>query len=233
MNIPPGRRDSRGAAEERMLGGRLAGDAKGGRGTCRGATKRAEGMTEVIRVLRREHANMAALVKTLEWQVGEFKAGGKPDYDVIRSVVDYFQSFPDLYHHPKEDMVYARLRARAPEEAERIRDLRREHEALAARSREFSAGLQAVLEEAHVPRESFVRWAQAFIDLQWEHMEMEEREFFPAALKNLEAEDWRQLESQMTTPEDPLFGDDVGERFEHLREKILEWQADHRHGTGG
>ncbi len=42
-----------------------------------------------------------------------------------------------------------------------------------------------MLDEAHVPRESFVRWARAFIDLQSRHMEMEETEFFPAALERL------------------------------------------------
>ena len=185
-------------------------------------------MSEVIRVLRREHANMAALVKTLEWQVNEFETLGKPDYDVIRSVVDYFLSFPDLYHHPKEDMVFARLRERAPEDAERIGDLRQEHEAITSRSREFAAGLKAVLGEAHVPRDSFVRWARAFIDLQWKHMQMEEQEFFPSALEHLTDEDWRALETQMTTPEDPLFGERVGERFEHLSKTILRWQQEHQ-----
>jgi len=188
-------------------------------------------MTEVLRVLRREHANIAALVKTLEWQVGEFEAGRAPDYDVIRSVVDYFMGFPDLYHHPKEDLIYARLKERAPEAAERVGDLRREHEALAARSREFSAGLKAVLEEAHVPREAFVRWARGFIDLQWKHMEMEETEFFPSAQAQLGPDDWSALEAAMTTPEDPLFGENVGERFENLRLTILKWQEEHRRAT--
>ena len=114
-------------------------------------------MSEVIRVLRREHANMASLVKTLEWQVREFEAGRRPDYDIIRSSLDYFLSFPDLYHHPKEDLVYGRLVERDPQTAERIGDLRREHEMIATRTREFSAGLNAILDEAQVPREAFVR----------------------------------------------------------------------------
>lgn len=175
---------------------------------------------------------MAALVKTLEWQIREFEVGGQPDYDVIRSVVDYFLSFPDIYHHPKEDLVFARLRARAPEAAERIGDLRREHEMIGARTRELSAGLRAIIEEAHVPREAFVRWGRAFIDLQMRHMTMEETEFFPLALQLLSAEDWQELETTMTTPEDPLFGEKVGERFEHLHRSILRWQAEHRQAMG-
>lgn len=190
-------------------------------------------MTEVVRVLRREHANMGALVKALEWQVGEFEAGRPPDYDVIRSIVDYFLGFPDLYHHPKEDLIYTRLRERVPEAAERIGDLRREHEALAARTRELASGLKMVLDEAHVPREAFVRWARGFIDLQWKHMEMEETDFFPSAESQLQPADWSDLQAAMTTPEDPLFGEQVGERFESLRRTILKWQGEHRRATSG
>lgn len=193
-----------------------------------GALERTGGMTEVVRVLRREHANMAALVKALEWQAAEFQAGRTPDYDVIRSAVDYFLSFPDLYHHPKEDLVFAQLKLRAPDVVEQIGDLRREHEALAARTRELHAGLKAVFDEAHVPREAFVRWVRAFIDLQERHMQMEETEFFPAVLQYLGPEDWRELEAKMTTSDDPLFGERVGERFETLRRSILRWQEEHR-----
>lgn len=187
-------------------------------------------MSEVIRILRREHANMATLVKTLEWQLGEFERGGSPDYELIRSALDYFLSFPDLYHHPKEDMVYARLCQRDPDAARLIGDLRREHETLAARTREVSAGVIAVLDNAQVPRESLARWARAFIELQRTHMQMEEEVFFPAALKALTEADWRALENEMRREEDPLFGDSVGRRFEALRTSILKWQTEAERG---
>lgn len=187
-------------------------------------------MPEVIQVLRREHANMASLVKTLEWQVAEFEEGRQPDYEVIRSAIDYFLSFPDLYHHPKEDLVFLRLMERAPQAAQPIGDLRREHEKIAASTREFSAGLTAVLDEAQVPRESFVRWARGFIDLQMQHMRMEEEIFFPVALKVLTTDDWAALESEMTKEDDPLFGENVGTRYEALRQTILRWQQAYQEG---
>lgn len=169
---------------------------------------------------------MATLVKTLEWEMAEFERGGDADYDLLRAALDYFLSFPELYHHPKEDMIYERLRARDPDAAQGIGDLRREHESLAARTREFAAGVRAVLDEAQVPRESLVRWGRAFIDLQIAHMRLEEEIFFPAALKALTDADWRSLETEMTREEDPLFGDQVGGRFETLRQSILKWQGE-------
>ncbi|NJO67747.1 MAG: hemerythrin domain-containing protein [Rhodospirillales bacterium] len=183
-------------------------------------------MSEVIRVLRREHANMASLVKTLDAQVAEFEKGNKPDYEVIRSAIDYFLSFPDLYHHPKEDLIYARLVERDPETARKIGDLRSEHERLAAQTKKFSAGVTAILDDAQVPRESFVMWAHDFIHLQMAHMRMEEELFFPAALSALSEEDWAALEQEMTSEDDPLFGENVGARFETLRKNILRWEKD-------
>lgn len=185
-------------------------------------------MSEVIQVLRREHAHMASLVKTLEWQVSEFEKGGQPDYEIIRAAVDYFLSFPDLYHHPKEDMIFAVLEERDPATAQEVGDLRHEHEAIAARTRELSAGLNVIVEEAQVPRESFVRWARAFTDLQMLHMRMEEEVFFPAALQLLTDEDWKELAAEMTREDDPLFGENVGNRFKELRETVLRWQQEYQ-----
>lgn len=189
-------------------------------------------MTEVLQILRREHVNTAALVRTLEWQVAQFEKGERPDYDVIRATLEYFLSFPDLYHHPKEDLVLAKLAERDPGTVDKIGDLRQEHEKLAARSRELAEGLRAVLDEAQVPRELFLEWAHTFIRLQWEHMKMEEEFFFPAAEKKLTAADWEDLRKRMVQDEDPLFGERVGERFETLHRKILAWQAEDRAAAG-
>ncbi len=185
-------------------------------------------MAEIISALRREHANIVTLIRTLEWHVREFEQAGAPDYDIIEGVIDYFLGYPDLYHHPKENLIYARLCQRDPAAAARMGDLLAEHEQLAARTREFAAGVRAVLDEAQVPRDSFKRWARNFIDLQLKHLEMEERNFFPAAQKALTVADWAELDARMVDEEDPLFGEHVGGQFETLRETVLRWQREVR-----
>ena len=52
-------------------------------------------------------------------------------------------------------------------------------------------------------------------------MMMEDRYFFPAALKALEPEDWTEIASNLTSRKDPLFSDIVEERFDMLRAHIL------------
>jgi hemerythrin-like domain-containing protein len=169
---------------------------------------------------------MESLINTLERQIGELERSGDPDYDVIREVINYFLSFPDIYHHPKEDLVFAKLKERAPEVAADIGDLRREHERLSASSRELVDGITSVLDDALVPRESLARWGWRFIELQRQHMAMEEQLFFPAAERIFNAQDWKQLEVAMTDQEDPLFGEAVGVHFDSISERIRRWQQE-------
>jgi hemerythrin-like domain-containing protein len=189
-------------------------------------------MQEALELLRREHRDLESLLRALEWQVAEFENGNQPDYDVIGAVIEYFLSFPDIYHHPKEELIFAKLRDRDARTARRIGSLRSEHQHLAARAQEFADGLRAVLDEAELPRAAFVRWARGFIDVQRQHIAIEESSFFPAAETALTTSDWADLKALMTPQDGLLSGEGVRERFEQLRKTILGWQAqDQAHKT--
>lgn len=183
-------------------------------------------MTDIIAALREEHAHIGQLLDILERQIAIFDRGEVPDYDIVEGVVDYFQSYPDLYHHPKEDLVYQRLQERDPEAAATVGDLRQEHDDLAARTREFAEAIRAVLDDAQVPRESFGQWAHRFIDFQRRHMTHEERTLLPLARAALTSDDWAEIEARCRDQEDPLFGSEVGDRYEALRRDILSWERE-------
>jgi hemerythrin-like domain-containing protein len=185
-------------------------------------------MTDVIRVLRREHANISKLIKTLERQVATSENSGVLDYGIIEGIADYFLSFPDLYHHPKENLVFAKLRERDPAAAKRVGDLQCEHDEIASRARDFAAAARSLRAGERMPGEPFEKWARDFLAFQKDHMEKEERLFFPAALAVLTPEDWRELEARMTDQEDPLFGENVGDRYEALHANILQWEQEDR-----
>ncbi len=177
-------------------------------------------MPEALDFLRQDHRNMTALLRMLARQVDEFRSDKRPDYDVISAILEYFMSFPDAHHHPREDMIFAKLSDRDPRAAETIGDLLSEHRELAARAHEFSTNLRAVLEEAEIPREAVARCARRFIDRQQQHIDMEESAFFPAAEKALTPADWGELNALMAR------ADSAGERFKQLRKTILQWQVE-------
>ena len=55
---------------------------------------------------------------------------------------------------------------------------------------------------------------------------MEDRDFFPAAVKALEPQDWTEIASAMTTHEDPLFSEAAEEIFDQLRKRILQLEQE-------
>ncbi len=181
-------------------------------------------MSKVMRALRREHADMAKLLHALERQLDVFDRGGTPDYDIVQGVIDYCLDYPDLYHHPKEDLVLERLRLRDPEAAEAVGPLLPEHEAIAALTRRFAEAMDNIVHEAEVSREAVADLAREFLEVYRKHIAMEETKFFPAALAALQEADWEAIEKQLGERADPLFGGAPEQRYSRLREDILAWE---------
>jgi hemerythrin-like domain-containing protein len=58
------------------------------------------------------------------------------------------------------------------------------------------------------------------------HMAMEERYFFPAAVKGLQPQDWAEIAARLSDQRDPLFSDVVEEKFEVVRSHILQLEQE-------
>lgn len=182
-------------------------------------------MSEVIASLRADHANMSRLLDALEREL----AAGEPDYDIVQGVLDYCLTYPDLYHHPKEDAVYERLTARRPETAGALAEIRTQHGELSALTRRLAAAVRLILRDAEVSRGAFNALACDFLALYRRHMALEEATLFPEAERALEPADWTAIEAALTRCADPLFGPDTEARFAALRRTLLAWANENWH----
>lgn len=189
-------------------------------------------MSKIIESLQRDHINFVQLLNILEAELDLFDRAEKPDYDVIQAIVQYLESYSARYHHPKEDLVFAKVREREPEAASTIGDLEAEHEVIGAEFQKFADAVQSVLLEAEMPRKTFDKIARCFLDHERRHIETEERDFFPLARKVLTPEDWAELDAKMTDAKDPLFSDEVEEEFRTLRRQILLWEEEDQAARG-
>lgn len=178
-------------------------------------------MADVIRDLHRDHANIALLLDMLEDHVRVFEEGGVPDFDLLMHIVDYFRDYPDSVHHPKEDLVLERLRARDPLAADAVGDLAAEHEEIGASTQRFAAALETVLQDAEMPRETFPRAVDDFVTRLREHMNKEDTLFMPAAERTLTAQDWEDVARAFNEREDPLFSERAEKRFDALRDYLF------------
>ncbi len=182
-------------------------------------------MTSIVGSLHQDHINSTKLLDVLERQLVIFGQAEVPDYQMMQGVLEYFLDYPDLYHHPTEDLILSKMETRSWTAKDRFPDLRHEHQELAAMTRRFSTAIQDILQEVEMPREAFQQRARAFLDFYRSHIKKEEEVFFPAALKMLTKEDWAEISEVREIRDDPVFGPKSHERLETLREGILAWSG--------
>jgi hemerythrin-like domain-containing protein len=175
----------------------------------------------IIERLSQEHRNIERLLAILERELEVFDRGDRPDYEVIRAVISYFEVYPEVYHHPQEDLVFAKLRMRDPVAAAKVGDLAREHRKGAERLHRVAHAVENVLADGEILRQTVDTIVRDFITHERRHMMMEDRDFFPAALKALKPQDWKEIASAVTGHKDPLFSDVAEDQFDGLRAHIL------------
>ena len=180
----------------------------------------------IIERLSQEHRNIGKLLAILERELEVFDAGKRPDYEVIRSIISYFAVYTEIYHHPQEDLVYAKLRIRDPAAVKRVGDLARAHRQGADRLRKVTEAIEFVLSDGEELRQNIGDLVREFISQERRHMMMEDREFFPAALKALKPADWQAIAAAVDNHKDPLFSDATEDRFGRVREYILQLEEE-------
>jgi hemerythrin-like domain-containing protein len=180
----------------------------------------------IIERLSQEHRNIEKLLAVLERELEIFDRGDRPDCEVIRAVISYFELYPEVYHHPQEDLVFAKLKIRDPAAAAKVGNLALEHQKGAERLRRVAQAVDGVLADREILRRDVDSIVRDFVEHERRHIMMEDRDFFPAALKALEPQDWTEIAAAMTTHEDPLFSEAAEEIFHALRARILQLEQE-------
>lgn len=180
----------------------------------------------IIERLSREHRNIETLLAVLERELEIFDRGDRPDYEVIRAIISYFELYPEMYHHPLEELVFAKLKHRDPAAAAKVGNLTLEHQKGAERLRRVAQAVDHVLADREMLRQDVDNIVRDFIESERRHVMMEDRDFFPAALKALEPQDWTEIASASTDHVDPLFSDAAEETFDALRARILQLEQE-------
>lgn len=127
-------------------------------------------MVEIIEILRQEHRNLEKLLFVMEQELSVFDRGERPDYEVFGAIIEFFKKYPDSCHHPKEDIIYEKFKARDPDRAASISDLEAEHREGAVRLRRVAQAIEDVLNDQEVLREGVDRIVRDFIDNERKHI---------------------------------------------------------------
>lgn len=177
-------------------------------------------MASQIRIWKAEHVEFARLLDILESQIGLFHRETTVNYELMLDIVYYLTQYPDRFHHPREDIAFARLVERDPSAEHRVRELLIEHRVIANSGKKLVEQLDAILGDAILTRESVEASAATYIVYYRQHMAREEAELFPRAGDVLNDADWKAVGEAINAEADPLFGAKVGLRYQQLRRQI-------------
>jgi hemerythrin-like domain-containing protein len=177
-------------------------------------------MSDPVTLWHREHMRFARLLDFIDSQMIAFHAGGHPDYALMRDSIHYLQHYANRFHHPREDVAFARMAARDPSIGLPIARLLQEHRVIDVAGDALLRQLEGILEDAVLPRETVEATAATYLTYYRHHLATEEADMLPLAAKLLTPEDWAAVAAAVPTGPDPLFGDDINARYRDLYAQI-------------
>lgn len=177
-------------------------------------------MAETLILLRLEHGTLSKLLGLIVDQVAAAGGGMRMDEALLRMAAEYFSDYPDRCHHPKEDLVYQRLRMRDPNACVGIRDLISDHRRLHELTEAFANAVRRLGEEPQAVEPAARAAMLEFAAHYRQHLREEEERFFRMAEARLTPEDWDALDFAVCERDDPLFDHVAERRFAALRDRI-------------
>lgn len=179
-------------------------------------------MSVVMEQLSQDHIHIARLLDFIDREVA--KAGTDQDLEIalLRDIMEYVTSYPDVYHHPLEDRLFAELAGHAGAAQTEIDALQAEHRELLALGRRFLEALNLLLMDEGVRVDAFLAMARDYTTLQRRHLHREERGLFRVARETLTADEWAELDAGFARAPDPVFGQGVKRMYETLSSALAQ-----------
>lgn len=179
-------------------------------------------MTDDIDKLQKDHLDFAKLLDLLEAEIGLFHRGEQPDYELMLEIFYCMTRYPDCFHHPKEELVFAKLAERDASTKPAVQELTLEHRVIAESGLQFVDNLNAALAGAVLTREAVEIPGLEYVARYRSHIEREERELFPLARTLLRRDDWTEIDAALEPSEAPLSGPQIEARYRSIRQQVAQ-----------
>ena len=175
---------------------------------------------KVLAELREDHKNMALMINLLERESNRIYEGDEPDYELLQDVMHYMTVYPDAVHHPKEDRLYAELKAVRPDLSTGFDRITMDHRHIAELSVKLRDDIAAINAGNPVLRKSVVADALRYVNTLRGHMQWEELDLFRRVEEMIRMGHDVISSAQMIHAYDPVFGPEVEENFGRLVKHI-------------
>ena len=179
-------------------------------------------MTSVLQQLHTDHRNMARLLTILEQQLALLAEEKSPELSLMVDIMVYMTRYPDLYHHPKEDLLFERCAQHDASLGPLVDELSFEHRSIIRSGIHLLELLRSMAVDVMQRRDELLAAGQLYVERQRSHMRKEEQKLFAPAAQLLDEADWQWLDERMPQQDDPLFGRTVAQPFRQRYAQIMQ-----------
>ena len=184
-----------------------------------------------LAILMKEHRAISAVLYCLKHTTEDWRNGKiDPPFELFHSIFDYMGSFPNKFHHPKEDLyLFPMVLRRAPALEETISTLRAQHK----KGDDELANLMSLLSDmqaswdggkgdvSQTAIDHFAEVVSDYVSFERAHAKLEGTDIIPKARETFTPEDWAHIEQVFSENEDPIFGMRPRAEFDGLFRQIL------------
>lgn len=148
--------------------------------------------------LQRDHQGLTEKLATLQAEIGLYDDElHETDIHRVLETLEFINSYPQACHHPLEEAAMEYLRDQGVELPPEFDHIHQQHQQLEQFTAQLQQTFEAIFQDHVVPLHVIREQLRAYLDLQFEHMDLEDRELIPR-LEQLSDEDWQQIRGRVT-----------------------------------
>ncbi|MFG6667931.1 hemerythrin domain-containing protein [Halomonas sp. HNIBRBA4712] len=143
--------------------------------------------------LRMDHANMARMLHVLQLKKKTLDQGERPNFKLMREVVDYILAYMDEFAMPLEKICVERLEQKAPEDLPFMEKMAEDYRQLKPTLAQLSDDIDMILMDNVLPMDRFAQDLSAYLEAHRTYLRHEREHLFPLIDKYFTAEDMEEL----------------------------------------
>jgi hemerythrin-like domain-containing protein len=182
-------------------------------------------LQDIVAGWREEHCNFGRALDVFEGQLERFQRGDAPDYHLMLDIMYYMTHYPDLFHHPEEELAFAQVGECEPAVRPVILELVKQHRSLRENGEELVEDLDGIVSGAISARERVETSGRTYVERLRSHIRKEEAELFPLVSRLLRDQDWAAIKRAVERRDDPLFGKVVWKQYRAIHLQIAKEAA--------